>query len=117
MVTLNDALRQISRLADEKGWGTDVATKIYYGMIEFAEGGDIRKHREDPDYLKSIGIDPDKVRYAVAEELMDVILYALHGLNCIGWYDADGLFDYKMAKNRKRSRIYADDDRGSGKKT
>ena len=41
MVTLNEALRQISELADEKCWDTDVATKIYYGMIEFAEGGDI----------------------------------------------------------------------------
>lgn len=109
MPTLNEALRQISKLAKEKGWGTDVATKIYYGMIEFAEGGDIWKHREDHEYLKSIGVDPDKVVDAVAEELIDAILYALHGLNCIGFYDADWLFDYKMNKNIKRKRIYADD--------
>ena len=112
MVTLNEALREISTLADEKGWDTNVATKIYYGMIELAEGGDLWKHRDDFDYLASIGIDQDKLIDALAEELMDAILYALHGLNCIGFHDADWLFNYKMEKNRKRNRIYADDNRG-----
>ena len=114
MPTLNEALKQISKLADEKGWDEDVATKIYYGMIEFAEGGDLWKHRADFDYLKSIGINSySEVVDAIAEELIDAILYALHGLNCIGFADADWMFDYKMEKNRKRNRIYADDQRST----
>lgn len=111
MVTLNEGIRKISALADEKGWGTDVATKIYYGMIEFAEGGDIWKHRDDTEYLKSIGIEPDGVVDAVAEELIDAIFYALHGLHCIGFHDADWMFEYKLNKSIKRDRIYTDDER------
>lgn len=113
MPTLNEGIRLISKLADAKKWGEDPATKIYYGMIEFAEAGDIWKHRDDHDYLKSIGINPDKVVDAIAEELIDVILYALHAFRCIGFYDADYMFDYKMNKNKKRNRIYTDDNRSS----
>ena len=80
-------------------------------MIEFAEAGDIWKHRDDLSYLASIGIDPDKLIDAVAEELIDAILYALHGLHCIGFFDPDWMFDYKMEKNRGRNRVYADDTR------
>jgi len=113
VVTLNEGIREISQLADEKNWGEDPATKIYYGMIEFAEAGDIWKHRDDHDYLRNIGIDPIHVEAAIAEELIDAILYALHAFKCIEFYDADWMFDYKMKKNRERARVYTDDYRSS----
>ncbi len=113
MVTLNEGLRKIAELADEKEWGEDIATKIYYGMIELGEAGDIWKHRDDLFYLQKIGLTPSQVNDAVAEELIDTILYCLHGLHCIGFYDPDWLFDHKMKKNKERNRVYADDARTS----
>lgn len=106
MVTLNDGLRQIAELGKAKDWGEDIATKIYYAMIELGEAGDIWKHRGDFFYLQKIGLTPDKVSDAVAEELINAILYCLHGLYCIEFHDPDWLFDYKMGINEKRSRIY-----------
>lgn len=111
MVTLNEGLRKISELAERKKWGQDIATKIYYAMIELGEAGDIWKHRGDFFYLQKIGLTPAQVNDAVAEELIDTILYCLHGLHCIGFYDPDWLFDYKMEINEKRDRIYNDDTR------
>ena len=111
MPTLDEGIKIISTLADKKGWGEDVATKIYYGMIELGEAGDLWKHREDLDYLKKIGISPEQVKDAIAEELIDTILYCLHGFHCIGLYDADRRFHEKMGINEKRNRIYADDNR------
>ena len=110
MPTLNDGINIIKALGDEKGWDNDIATKIYYGMIELAEAGDTWKHRGDPDYLKEkLGITPEEVPGAVAEELIDTILYCLHGFSCIGIYNADELFDIKMGINKLRNRIYLDD--------
>ena len=109
MVTLNEGIREIGTLAYLKGWGRDPANKIYYGMIEFAEAGDIWKHREDENWLKEKGIDPNKIVDAIAEELIDAILYALDCFNCIGFLDADSMFIYKMKKNVDRNRVYADD--------
>lgn len=116
MVTLNEGLRQIAKLADEKGWGEDVATKIYYGMIELGEAGDIWKHRGDFFYLQKIGLTLEQVNDAVAEELIDTILYCLHGLHCIEFYDPDWLFDHKMEINKERNRIYNDDVRSPEQK-
>jgi len=112
MVTLNDGIRRISQLADEKDWDNDIATKIYYGMIELGEAGDIWKHRGDKKHLKEkLGITPEQVVDAIAEELIDAILYCLHGFRCIEFYDADYLFDEKMKTNQKRNRVYLDDAR------
>lgn len=117
MPTLNEGIREIGTLAYLKGWGRDPSTKIYYGMIEFAEAGDLWKHREDKKWLKEKGIDPNKVIDKIAEELIDVILYAMDCFNCIGFLDADSMFDYKMRKNALRNRIYADDQASTVKET
>ena len=109
MVTLNDGIRRITALADEKEWGNDIAIKIYYAMIELGEAGDIWKHRDDEKYLADIGITREGVPTAVAEELIDTIIYCLHGFSCIGFWDADYLFDMKMKINKERKRIYTDD--------
>ena len=110
MPTLNEGIKLIRGLADEKGWDNDIATKIYYGMIELGEAGDTWKHRGDPDYLKEkLGITPEEVPSAVAEELIDTILYCLHGFSCIGIHNADELFEIKMGINKLRNRIYLDD--------
>jgi len=109
MVTLNRGIQRITELADEKGWANDIATKIYYAMIELGEAGDIWKHRDDEKYLADIGITREGVPAAVAEELIDTILYCLHGFACIGFWDANHLFEEKMKVNKERERIYADD--------
>lgn len=110
MPTLNDGIKQMKKIGDIKGWGEDVATKIYYGMIELAEAGDAWKHRDDPNYLlQELGITRDELELYMAEEFIDTIKYCLHGLHCIGISEADEMFDYKMEKNLARNRIYADD--------
>jgi len=114
MPTLNEGIKRITKLANEKGWGHDIATKIYYGMIELGEAGDTWKHRDDPDYLmEKLGITPEQVPEAVAEELIDTILYCLHAFSCIDYWDADSLFDKKMGTNKERNRIYTDDNQDS----
>lgn len=110
MVTLNEGIRAIAEMANEKGWGNDIATKIYYGMIELAEAGDAWKHRDDEKYLlEELGITKDQLPEYIAEELIDCILYCFHGFHCIGFYDADYMYEYKMKKNQNRNRIYTDD--------
>ena len=109
MVTLNEGIKRMAYLAEEKGWGNDIATKIYYGMIELGEAGDIWKHRDDEEYLAEIGLTKEEVPDAVAMELMDAIKYCLHGFSCVGFWDADYLFEKKMKVNRERKRIYTDD--------
>ena len=113
MVTLNEGIKQITEMANQKNWGDDIATKIYYGMIELAEAGDAWKHRDDEDYLKNeLGITKEQLPEHIAEELIDCILYCLHGFHCIGFYDADYIYDKKMDKNRGRNRVYTDDTNG-----
>lgn len=110
MVTLNEGIKRIQTLGDIKGWGNDVATKIYYAIIELAEAGDAWKHRDDEGYLKNeLGITKEQLPEHMAEEFIDAILYCLHGFHCIGFYDADYMFDCKMEKNKKRNRVYTDD--------
>ena len=109
MPTLNEGIEQITAMALEKGWDHDIATKIYYAMIELAEAGDLWKHREDIKYLKERGLTPEQVPEAVGVELIDAILYCMHGFSCIGITDADSLLDRKMKVNGARNRIYADD--------
>ncbi len=114
MPTLNDGILQMQKLADEKGWGDDIATKLYYAMIELAEAGDAWKHRADEKYLKDeLGITKEELPGYMAEELIDAIKYCLHGFSCLGYYEADEMFDYKMQKNIKRNRIYVDDNKTS----
>jgi len=110
VVTLNEGIKQIEELSIKKGWGNNPATKIYYAMIELGEAGDTWKHRNDPAYLKEkLGITLEQVPGAVAEELIDTIIYCLHGLRCIGIYDGDKIFADKMEVNEGRNRIYVDD--------
>jgi len=103
----------IAELAEEKGWGCDVSTKIYYAMIELGEAGDIWKHREDKEYLKNLKIPNvygTVFELAVAEELIDTIFYCLHALYCLNpSLNVDQLFEYKFNVNTKRNRFYADD--------
>ncbi len=110
MTTLDEAKKLISGLAEKKGWGTDPATKIYYAMIELGEAGDLWKHRDDHNYLLSLGLAPDEVPFAVAMELIDTIFYCLHGLVCIDPdMSADALFMSKLRVNKERERVYTDD--------
>ena len=57
MPTLKEIQTMIVNLGKEKNWGEDVATKIYYAMIELGEAGDLWKHRGDIEYLcKLLGL-------------------------------------------------------------
>ena len=110
MVTLNEGIKQIAEMGDQKKWDTNIATKIYYAMIELSEAGDAWKHRDDEDYLKTeLKITKDQLPEYIAEELIDCILYCLHGFHCIGFFDADYMYDKKMKINQNRNRVYADD--------
>lgn len=107
-VSMRDAQLMIMELAKSKGWGADVAIKIYYGMIELGEAGDIWKHREDEEYLKELGIDD--VEKAVAIEIIDTLYYCLHALYCLNpALIPEDLFLEKFEINEKRNRYYVDD--------
>ena len=109
--TFNEAMAKIAKLGDKKGWGKEIGTKIYYGMIELAEGGDAWKHRGDPEYLKNeLGITIDELPEYIGEELIDTMFYCLHAFYCLGLTDADAMFEYKLNKNIKRNRIYVGDE-------
>ena len=109
MPTLDEAKKLISDLAEKKGWGSNPATKIYYAMIELGEAGDLWKHRNDHNYLISLGLTPDELVFAVAMELIDTIFYCLHGLLCIDPdMSADALFTSKLKVDRNRERICED---------
>lgn len=110
MPTFNEAKKLIGELAEKKGWGSDPATKIYYAMIELGEAGDVWKHRDDHEYLLSLGLTPEQVPHAVGMELIDAIFYCLHGLLCIDPdISVDALFMAKLKVNERRSRVYVDD--------
>ena len=105
-------MKMIVDLAKKKGWGEDPATKIYYGMIELGEAGDAWKHRANHEYLeRSLGITSDEeLRLHIAKELIDAILYCLHGIHYIDPnISADEIFLLKMKENEERSRVYIDD--------
>jgi len=111
MPTLNEAMCRIADLGNTKGWGKEIDTKIYYAMIELAEGGAAWKHRGDPGYLMDeLGITIDELPEYIGEELIDTIFYCLHAFYCLGLTNADAMFEYKMNKNIKRSRVYVDDE-------
>ena len=111
MPTLDECKELIWQLGEEKGWGKEVATKIYYGMIELGEAGDLWKHREDWDYLKSIGIEDEAdLENHMAMEFIDTIFYCLHALRCLNPYlSVDEIFLSKFDINVRRNRVYADD--------
>ncbi len=110
MPTLDEAKKLIRELAEDKGWGTNPATKIYYAMIELGEAGDLWKHRDDHDYLLRLGLTPKDVPHAVGIELIDAIFYCLHGMLCIDPdISVDAMFMSKLKVNIERKRIYADD--------
>ena len=114
MPTLDECKEMISMLANKKGWGSDVGTKIFYAMIELGEAGDIWKHRNDPEYLLSIlRLDINHVKSAIAEELIDAIYYCLHALHCLDEsLSADEIFLSKHKVNEGRNRVYTDDSCG-----
>lgn len=108
MPTLNEYKKMHMEQATRKGWGRDVATKIYYAMIELGEAGDAWKHRGDEDYLVNAGIDDMKLHMKM--EFIDTILYCINGLYCLDEYvDIDRLMVDKMKVNEERERIYVDD--------
>lgn len=110
MPSLKDCQEMIQKLAQEKGWGEDVGTKIFYAMIELGEAGDVWKHRADSKYLMEKVDVLGRWKDLIAEELIDTIFYCLHGLLCLNpKLNPDELFDEKLRKNRKRNRIYIDD--------
>ena len=110
MPTLDEAKDLIWKLGKEKGWGEELGTKIYYAMIELGEAGDIWKHRDDEEYLTSIGLSLEDVTPAIMEELIDALFYILHGMMCLDpGVSADEAFLMKLDKNYKRNRVYADD--------
>lgn len=110
MPTLDECMEMVWKLGKEKKWGTDVATKIYYAMIELGEAGDIWKHRGDTEYLKQLGLDESMINGAIAEELIDTIYYCLHAMRCLSEFiSPDEIFLNKHRKNKKRKRVYLDD--------
>jgi len=120
MPTLTDCKQMIASLAKEKNWGTNLATKIYYAMIELGEAGDLWKHRKDTKYLSTeLNICSElEMNHAIAEELIDTIFYCLHGLQCLDpTINPDALFVRKFKKNQKRNRVYVDDDSYMGRNT
>jgi len=111
MPTLEKCKQMIAELAEEKGWGCNVATKIYYAMIELGEAGDMWKHRDDKYYLlNELTINPEDLDKLIAIELIDAIYYCLHALHCLNPnINPDNIFKYKYNTNKKRNRFYADD--------
>lgn len=108
MPSLNDYKILHMNQSDRKGWGRDVATKIYYAMIELGEAGDAWKHRGDKEYLKNAGIE-NLVEH-MKMEFIDTILYCINGLYCLDeMVDIDKLVLDKMTVNENRNRIYIDD--------
>lgn len=116
MPTLDRCKEMIAKLATEKHWGSDVGIKIYYGILEMAEAGDVWKHRGDSDYLiEHYDIQSEEeLNVYMAEELIDTIYYCLHCLMCIApEISADMTFLSKHEVNIKRNRIYVDDNDAS----
>jgi len=110
MPTLDKCKQMIAELAEKKGWGCDVATKIYYAMIELGEAGDLWKHRDDMGYLMNLNIEPKNLDTEIAIELIDTIYYCLHALHCLNPHiNPDNIFKYKYNVNEKRQRVYVDD--------
>lgn len=113
MPTLKECMSMIGEMAKRKGWTENPAIKIYYGMIEFGEAGDVWKHRDDEKYLKEIGLTKEMVEDAVCIEIIDALLYAVHAVYCINPdRDLDKDLLDKMKINEERDRTYADDFKG-----
>ena len=108
MPTLNEFKLLHMALAIEKGWGKNVATKIYYGMIELGEAGDAWKHRADREYLMEYGVLD--LQSHMIEELIDTIMYCVNAADLIDpEIDLDKALMDKFRINQKRNRIYVDD--------
>ena len=111
MPTLDETKSLIWQLSKKKGWGEEVATKIYYAMIELGEAGDCWKHRGDPEYLmNNLKITVDEVPDYMMEEFIDALFYIFHAMMCLDPdLSADEAFQRKFKINENRNRVYVDD--------
>ncbi len=131
MPTLREAMLKIQELKEIFGWGSDPGTKIFYGMIEMAEAGDVWKHRGDPEYIAeqtwwlkkyaplvmgsrpaSSFVEEWQVIDHMMEELIDGIFYCLDAMASLNIdVDPDEEFLKKWNENKRRGRKYLDDKR------
>ena len=93
-VTLNDYMRQVRHLCDEKGFSSD--PEQFWQMLalihtEISEAADAYKKGQPLE--------------VVGEELIDAVIRILHMLSAMNM-DAEALFQAKMAKNWARPYRY-----------
>lgn len=92
---------QVLEFARERDWEQFHAPKNL-SMALAAEAGELMEHFlwATPDESRAIAKDPVK-RAKIAEELADVVIYALEFANATG-LDVAGAIDSKMAANAKK---------------